>query len=232
VDSFLFVSLFKFQEVNDTKTLSINSTINEVDIKGYNYKLDTYLVPVLVFMKITSAVIEGSIKSIQIGLFKNFKLLKLLFIAPESIGNFVHYIGISWMNDLSIGTSIVFDELRNINYTYPDKDFCLFSQFPLNKSLKLDFMVPQLNCSFTYTWLCKNGRTYRDPCFYQPVNSTYFEARLRHCKVMKNYTNQQQDSNAYSSYTDYYQTRLVGMFFMQMVPFVLIPCACISLVCF
>jgi hypothetical protein len=78
VDTFLFVNLLKFQQVNDTKTSSINSNISELDIsKSYNYKLDTDLLNPLVFEYLRVLNCLGSIKSIRTGLFEHFKRLTI-----------------------------------------------------------------------------------------------------------------------------------------------------------
>jgi hypothetical protein len=53
------------------------------------------------------------------------------------------------------------------------------------------------------------------------------KTQLKLCKVKKNGTAQQEKSSSYPSYPDYYETRLVYMFFIELVPFTLIPCACL-----
>jgi hypothetical protein len=71
VDSFLFVSLLRFEEINLSTISSINSTISALIIKkSYNYKLDEARLHPLVFANIHSLSFEGTIKSIQTGLFK------------------------------------------------------------------------------------------------------------------------------------------------------------------
>jgi hypothetical protein len=53
-------------------------------------------------------------------------------------------------------------------------------------------------------------------------------ALLNLCMLKRNGTNgDQHDPNSYPSYPDYYQTRLLDMLFMELVPFVFIPCACL-----
>jgi hypothetical protein len=75
VDSFLFVSLFRFQTddvtMNRTNIISINSNISTFSIaNSINFKLDTGLVNPLVFEKLSYITCQGTIKSIQTGLFK------------------------------------------------------------------------------------------------------------------------------------------------------------------
>jgi hypothetical protein len=52
VDSFLYTSLFRFQDYNISDASSINSYIEELCIYGYNYKIDTGLMNPLVFEQI------------------------------------------------------------------------------------------------------------------------------------------------------------------------------------
>jgi hypothetical protein len=103
VESFLFVSLFRFQEVNETKILSINSSIYTLEVdKSYNYKLDTSLLHALVFEKIATLICSGTIKSIQSGLFKNFQGLTEIQLTLVSPGNFNHSIGLKWTEDVNM----------------------------------------------------------------------------------------------------------------------------------
>jgi hypothetical protein len=101
VDSFLFVSLFRFQEVNYTSASSINSTISYLYVDRYNYKLDEGLLHPLVFERIAYLDLEETIQSIQTDLFKHFKLLNKLNLNLYSLGNFYSQIGIEWMNYLN-----------------------------------------------------------------------------------------------------------------------------------
>jgi hypothetical protein len=136
VDSFLFVSLFRFQEVNFTRTFSINSTILELYLHGYNYKLDTNILHPLVFENISILEAEGTIQLIETTLFKHFKMLTEFTLSLTSIENLFHQIGIEWMNYVNINSSIVIWSI--LPYSYPEQDFCIFAQFPVNRSIFLD----------------------------------------------------------------------------------------------
>jgi hypothetical protein len=58
------------------------------------------------------------------------------------------------------------------------------------------------------------------------ANWTIIKAMLKFCKIKINELDQQQGLNNNPLYTDSYQTRLIEMLFVEIVPFVLIPCAC------
>jgi hypothetical protein len=225
VDSFLFVNMLRFQEVNDTNTSSINSSILYLYVDGYNYKLDFGFLHSLVFGNLTSFLCYGTIKSIQTGL---FKLLPMFFSASfclTSLGNFFHQIGIEWTNYMNNGSSVMFLSER-ISYTFPNKDFCIFAQFPFNKSIQLILDDPGPNVSLTYMWLCKKSKMSSQPCFNQTVNWTILELKLNVCKLMKNESKKQANINDYATYADFYQTRLLEMLMIEMIPFILIPCVC------
>jgi hypothetical protein len=73
VNSFLFVTLFRFQQTNElTSALSISSVIKELSVYGYNYKLDTSLLLPLVFVNMSSLFVYNTVESIQTNLFKYF----------------------------------------------------------------------------------------------------------------------------------------------------------------
>jgi hypothetical protein len=92
VDSFLYVTLFKFQKVNDTKT--INSKMPSLAVHGYNFKLDTSLLHPLVFENLNSLSCLGNMNSIQADLFKNFRIAISIYFDMDSLGTFYHQIGL------------------------------------------------------------------------------------------------------------------------------------------
>jgi hypothetical protein len=193
VDSFLFVSLFRFQQLNLTTTSSIHSTISYFNIfDSYNFKLDEGLLHPLVFENVISFYMEGTIQSIEIGLFKHFKLLKNLIFHMNSVGNFYHQIGIEWMNYLNIKSAV---DLRSsyLPYTYPDRDFCIFALFPVNRSINIILNDTGQNAiTLTYAWLCKAGniKMSNPPC-NQAINWTMVDEMLKLCKIKRNVTDHQ-----------------------------------------
>jgi hypothetical protein len=144
VNSFLYTSLFRFQDYNISDTDSINSMINEIDVFGYNYKIDTGLLNPLVFEQIEIAKFYNTIASIQTDVFKYFSNLTSIFLYLDNAVIFYHKIGIEWINYLRYNHATVeiytsfsqlWDPLTNRPYTYPDSDLCLFASFPANKSI-------------------------------------------------------------------------------------------------
>jgi hypothetical protein len=220
VESFLFVSLFRFQQVNYTEKSSINSNVSyELAVEGYNYKLDTGILHPLVFEKTPELYCSGTIQSVQTDLFKNFQLLTSLSFYLTSLGNFYHQIGIKWLKYLNKGSVVTLNS-QYIPYVYPDSDFCIFAEFPLDKSIALELDIPKENTSTLFVWLCKSGGMIGNPC-NQSINSSKINASLNLCNL------KEKQINSYPTYPDYYQTQVINMFFMQLIPFVLIPCACL-----
>jgi hypothetical protein len=146
IDSFLFNNLIRFQtykeSTNDTKSLSINSSIGRLEVlTGYNYKIDMDLLNPLVLEKVSRLLFCGSIQSIQTDVFVNFKFLNSINFGVNSLGNFYHQIGIGWINYVRNGSalSLVSGE---IPYAYPDRDFCIFAGFPPKRGISLDLDDP------------------------------------------------------------------------------------------
>jgi hypothetical protein len=224
VDSFLYVSLFKFQNNlnKTTETKTINSNIAYLNIIGYNYKLDSGLLHPIVFEMLNDLNCLGTIKSIHTSVFLDLKFLTAITISCDSLGNFYHKIGIEWINYVNIGTRIS-PMSSIIKYNYPDRDFCIFARFPTNRSIQLVFDDPDPpNCTLTYAWLCKKGNVIFNRCSNLSLNS---ESVLKQCDIKKRDGKNTQQSNQYLSYPEMYQTRIVSMLFMELVPFVFIPCA-------
>jgi hypothetical protein len=234
VDSFLFISLLRFQEVNLTKIMSINSNISQVDIDGYNYKLDEGLLHPLVFEKITWLKVVSTIQSIQPDMFKHFRFLKNFMIQLDSLGNFYHQIGIEWMSYLNINSNVMLYDNNDPDfdwdflYTYPDRDFCIFAKFPVDRNIHLTLDKTNVT-SFTFAWLCKAGSmdAKDNPSCNQTANWTIINGLVKSCDLQINESSQKQALDDNHLYTDWYQTRLIKMLFIEIFPFVLIPCICL-----
>jgi hypothetical protein len=228
VDSFLFVSLFRFQTddwlLNETQIISINSNVAMLHIfHVFNLKLDTGLFHPIVFEKLTYLQCQGTIKSIQTGLFKHLQQPLGIDFFLTSLGNFYHQIGIEWMMSLSNNSTLV---LRSVlKYDYPDRDFCIFSHIPQNKDLSITFDPVNGNTSLTYSWLTQNWGGVTSNV---SIDTNKIKEMLKICDEKRNDTDNKNDQklNSYPSYYDFYQARLAGMLFFELVPFVLIPCAC------
>jgi hypothetical protein len=136
VESFLFVSQLRFQTIDsNTSTENIDSTILSLDVTGYNYILDTGLLHPLVFRRAETLSCAGKLNGIQSGLFEPFKDLDSIQFTLNSLINFYHQIGIEWMSSLNNNSNVTLSS--RIPYTYPDRDFCIFTGFPQNKGIAL-----------------------------------------------------------------------------------------------
>jgi hypothetical protein len=239
VDSFLYKQLLRFQQVVDNDT-TIDSKFDELDISGYNYKLDTGILHPLVFEIITSTTIYNTVALIQTDLFKNFKHLNTIILNLDSLSNFYHQIGIEWIMFLpKTGVLIkafqyeVQSYLQPL-YTYPDKDLCSFSSFPQNRSI---YFCPFMNdvlvynsCTITLKWL---GRHYYNNAsadtnlafvmcnMSQGQSDSEIDDKLKLCKVINS------RNESYQVFTDFYQVRILNMFVIELIPFVLIPFFCL-----
>jgi hypothetical protein len=250
VNSFLFVNLLRFQQVNATKTLSINSNIYSLKIaNSYNFELDSNLLNPLVFEKLNQLYCFATIKSIQTDLFAQFNELAQIEFLLNSLGNFYHQVGIEWLTYInssghhhqsaanskglqsatrkphSSGNLTIIS--RYTPYLYPDKDFCIFAKYPNHKKLIIILSDPCQNGeTFTFAWLCKNGAMLKSGrnisnCHNWNVSNDRINDFLNACNV------QQRDPITYDSYSDFYQTRLIDILLMELIPFVCIPCACL-----
>jgi hypothetical protein len=176
VDSLLIKNSLKFQSPNKS-LVSINSSIYQVSIKGYNYALDENLLNYLVFEYTRSIEIQGSVGLIQVDVFKPFIFLNSITLGVNLM-NFFHQIGIEWTIFLPDNTQVIFsdkyspiqEEIRYkfdpvintiINYAYPDEDFCLFADWPHNKHI-----LPLFDLSHKHNSLANSK-----PSIYQRGNS-------------------------------------------------------------
>jgi hypothetical protein len=216
IDSFLFTRLLRFLEVNNySSTLSICSSIGLVIMEhSYNFKIDTGLLHPLVFEQMYHFDCCGQIKSIQSDIFKHFKILNEIDFYVASLGEFYHQIGIEWMNFVP-KNSTIYLKSQFINYTYPNRDFCIFARFPVDLNLQLTLDDQGANSSILYKWLNKQA---------DKIKSDQIKTMIELCEIKGNGTG---GSDVYPYYMDYYQSKLTEMLLMELVPFVFIPCACL-----
>jgi hypothetical protein len=260
VDTFLLSNKFKFQtDETDISSLSINSTIDELDLFGYDYKLDETLLHPLVFERIQLIEFYGTVGSIQLDMFESFAFLSSLKITVANLGNFFHEIGIEWTGYLTPNSTIAFRHnyvnseslLYDLTYSYPNRDLCIFADFPHNKSV-IPFLNANLtDCTNTIAWLTKDYKNYNltylsqqlddDSIFPLLINSicwsndkqspnmTLIKSKINNCQQLQQ--NQLNDSiertGSYKTYFDYYEIQYVFEFVVDFITFVFIPFACI-----
>jgi hypothetical protein len=177
---------------NDTQTESssqIKSVIEELTIFGYNYKLETSLLHPIVFRSLLGLNINGKVKTIQTDLFllSPYQFLDTIDFNLRNLKQFFHNVGFEWTKNLNINASSVCFTNQNIlmyvsfnqslnhaqssletkinpPYQFPDTDFCIFSSFPVNRSVVFSYETPIEDCSCLYFWLIQNY-----PCYAASV---------------------------------------------------------------
>jgi hypothetical protein len=129
---------------------------------GYKYALDERILDRLVFERINTLQILSSVGSLQTDLFKSFTNLLDIQVEMDSLRNFFHKIGVAWTVYLPGNAAVAFsnsddgvsNRLNGQLYTYPSKDFCIFSDFPhQNEILHILDSGNLVNCTGTIAWL-------------------------------------------------------------------------------
>jgi hypothetical protein len=255
VDTFLVTNLLKFQQDTQANTTSINSTVQEIIVKGYNYKLDETILDKLAFEQVTYLAMHGSIAAIQPDLFKSvsFEHLSQIEIIVFSLNKFFHQPGLlKWIAYLDKYTRWIrfkqldFDALSmNGPYNYPNSDLCLFAdsfQFPQIKRLAVPlFFYSSINvCTDSLALLTQNYR------FYDLKNNNFTHMSVQLYSLCWNGTKSQnvtfiqkkveqcllKQSNEsaggpYTFYIDYYDVEYLTQVSVDLLSFVFIPLTCI-----
>ncbi len=168
VDNFLVRNLWTFdQDINFSPasesgimTSSMNSSIRSLSVLCYNYRLDSAFLSPLVFEMTSTVAFTGSVSSIQMDVFKSLQSIQLVTMTMDSLGNFVHKIGVDWTVSLPPGTGVILSDSEiygwSVDYTYPGRDFCIFSAFPFYKSIGAILDLPLYECTQTIEWLIQN----------------------------------------------------------------------------
>jgi hypothetical protein len=150
---------WRFQSfgINESTT-TIYSDIGILSLHGFGCKLDESFMNPLVFESVHDLGIYNSISSIQPDLFKFFEKLSDLSFQLDDLENFFGRVGINWTMSLNTDLNsikVVFYEQNASNrYMYPDKDFCLFANFPTQRHIiPVIDSVYLTNCTSTIRWL-------------------------------------------------------------------------------
>ncbi len=82
------------------------------------------------------------------------------------MANFFHRFGIAWAPHMTTNSTIIFSnydymvELTWANenlYAYPNRDFCIFAQFPhFKRTLPVLDSAKLIECTLTISWLTRN----------------------------------------------------------------------------
>jgi hypothetical protein len=135
-----------------------------------------------IFKNVKYLIIYGICQEVQIDLFKYFHQLKLIQISPENFEGFLHS-GTKWINslnsDLSVNMANGMEFKKNIYriitlelvdtkdnlkraYTFPDRDFCLFKNFPHSQMITPVIILGKsgLECTCSLIWLHQYWQRY------------------------------------------------------------------------
>ena len=173
---------------NRTFDGGLNSKIEYLNIKKEeNLNIDSNLLNPSVFRKLNIFQISGPVNTIDGKSFKALKNLKEIRFSKTDFRDMIHKNGIEWMRDLNSGLNVNLSDFEELKKNYhrkiridigvysymseirlskvlPDRDFCLYENFPFNQLVILieiayqDRLLPLLNSSHyscTYLWLAK-----------------------------------------------------------------------------
>jgi hypothetical protein len=166
--------VFKFAESPASECASINSTIIQLILRGYNFDLDESIMHRLVFERVEALTILSSIGSIQpVDLLKSssFKHLNSILLSVLSLKAFFHNIGLHWTAHLNNGSVVMFSETGTLafrtSYAYPDTDRCLFAPLPLHTKSLLPLLNSNLSvCTEPVAWLTQDFLKYNNAYIY------------------------------------------------------------------
>ena len=193
VDTFYKRSVVTFenQTFND-----LNSTIWYLQIHAENVNIDSSLLNPCVFQKTIEIHLYGKLNTIDGNSLGALKSLDRVIFSKEHFRDIIHKNGIEWMGGFNTNLSVNLNNLKEIenNYGYrkkvytectsytpeirlsklfPDKDFCLYKDFPFNQLVILSEFVER-----EQVYKLFNSSTSRDyTCTYLWL-AQYFEKFL------------------------------------------------------
>jgi hypothetical protein len=207
-----FVRLYSRMIANESS--SINSYTFSLILEGYRIPVDDSILNPLVFEFLTFVEIHRSIGSIHTDVFNALKYIEQVTIVVESLGNFFHKLGIEWTLLLQFYANVIFVDSSvrsSLFYSIPDRDFCLFSNFPFQKGIRpiiqtvgADFEA----CTNSLGWLTQQKEETEsgvdnlyDLCRNRSrlLNATFFRDLVKLCRVATATNNQSRrgDSRLY-----------------------------------
>jgi hypothetical protein len=227
IDASLIRNVLSFQKLENTSQTSINSYIPAVCLVGYGYTLDTDLLNPLVFEKLGYLSIVRSIGVIQTDMFMHFPHLYNIIFLLDNYANFFHKNGVKWTSYMLSQSTVTFSNddkndlssnalTGNRNYTFPDKDFCIFAPWPVGRVKFVLQNFPHVQCTDIISWLEPINSFVGLYCEYG--NVSYFESKVSKC-ILKN------DNGPTNLFTEYYQVKIIIESTSSLLEFIAIPCA-------
>ena len=177
------ISNSSFSFYNDSSEIFSLDLINMQNIELNSDILNKYL-----FSKIVVLRLFGHIVSIEKGLFKSFKRLRVIHIDLLSIRKLMHR-EIDWIFDLNSDIDVSSNATKkcitlltyfyyeqetqnlymNFGDYFPDEDFCLYAKVPFEKYIFIDFLRPleYTRFSCTFLWLIRYQKILFKFCYEQ-----------------------------------------------------------------
>ena len=173
---------FENQTFND-----LNSQIWFLQIKAENINIDSNLLNPSVFQSTIEIKLNGQVNTINGSSLNALKNLNSIRFTKEYFRDMIHKNGIKWMRDLNTHLNVNLRSLEELNYNYgnrktikidcgsyipeirlsklfPDRDFCLYKDFPFNQmvvlietvqnAIVLDLLKSR-DYTCTYLWLAQ-----------------------------------------------------------------------------
>lgn len=188
--SFVLYNMLQFQ--NKSYNNSINSTIFHLDIFMYHCELNSKFLNSLVFTDLRVLDLNGQIHSIEAGLFKSFKRLKVLRLRIQYVKKLLIEKN-DWLNSIDydfyvdpissetiarnsdfIKVLIVYQTYSQVTfYDYPNEDYCALKKFP-HRRLLFPILLPnhKSSCTCTEIFLIQYSFLYSSSIFQ--ANSLLF----------------------------------------------------------
>jgi hypothetical protein len=183
-NSLIFKNRLEFMDIEDdtnlinTKELisyEINIAYEAISLKNLNK---------YIFKNLNFLIINGICQEVETDLFKYFHQVRVVQISPENFEGFLHS-GTKWMNSLNSDLSVnmandmefkkhiyriktleLVDTKDNLKiaYTFPDRDFCLFKNFPHSQMIMPMIILGKggLECTCSLIWLHQYWQRYHD----------------------------------------------------------------------
>ena len=203
VNSYIYKNQLEFMTWNDT--VKTHPGIHRLEYVAFNLiyeRVTLKLVNPLIFKRIKTLVVQGLVYDMQTDLFAHFKKVKCVSLIIENIETFLHSGGTKWMSYLNRDLNVDLSQLNksqhvfnsvivlqimgsgankllfNRGYVFPDKDICLFKEFPHKQLVYpgIFFEKETFKCTCTVIWLIRYTNVYRTSdysAYESPIISVY-----------------------------------------------------------